>query len=118
MNLQTIQKRIEELQAELLTISNDLSFLIQGEVVRKPASLSVPTGDWAAQMEHGDTVVCVGFNTSNTTRLRCFTVGKEYTVRSRLYGKVGDYNYGVRILRDNEGEGHDASGVIFAKVGA
>jgi hypothetical protein len=34
MNLQTIQKRVEELTSELLTISNDLSFLLHGEVVR------------------------------------------------------------------------------------
>lgn len=37
MNLQTIQKRVEELSAELLTLSNDLSHLIQGEVIRQPA---------------------------------------------------------------------------------
>lgn len=36
MNLQTIQKRVEELTAELLTISNDLAFLISGDVQRQP----------------------------------------------------------------------------------
>lgn len=36
MNLQSIQKRIEELTSELMTVSNDLSFLLQGEVVRNP----------------------------------------------------------------------------------
>lgn len=39
MNLQTIQKRIEELQAELLTVSNDLAFLIAGEVSRTAVSI-------------------------------------------------------------------------------
>ncbi len=34
MNLQAIQKRLEELSAEALTLSNDLAFLIQGDVSR------------------------------------------------------------------------------------
>lgn len=37
MNLQTIQKRIEELTSELLTVSNDLAFLISGSVDRQHA---------------------------------------------------------------------------------
>jgi len=39
MNLQSIQKRVEELSAELITISNDLSFLIQGDVQRNPVEV-------------------------------------------------------------------------------
>lgn len=35
MNLQTIQKRVEELTSELLTISNDLAFLVSGDVQRQ-----------------------------------------------------------------------------------
>lgn len=35
MNLQTIQKRVEELSAELLTISNDLAHLLGGEIARQ-----------------------------------------------------------------------------------
>lgn len=42
MNLQTIQKRVEELSAELITISNDLAHLIQGEVIRQPAPVQRP----------------------------------------------------------------------------
>lgn len=34
MNLQSIQKRLQELSAEALTLSNDLEFLIKGEAVR------------------------------------------------------------------------------------
>lgn len=53
MNLQTIQKRIEELQAELFTISNDLAHLLNGEITRQPVTLpqglknfhEVSTGD-------------------------------------------------------------------------
>ena len=37
MNLQSIQKRLQELSAEALTLSNDLEFLIKGEAVRTPA---------------------------------------------------------------------------------
>lgn len=37
MNLQDIQKRIEELSSQLITVSNDLAFLLSGEVVRQPA---------------------------------------------------------------------------------
>lgn len=122
MNLQTIQKRIEELQAELLTVSNDLAFLITGEVTRETVALIPQMPDvgtpWARDMSPGDKVICVGFTTSNAVRKRCFTVGKEYTVSRRLHGVVGDYNYGVRITLDDENEGHDATGVVFAKVGA
>lgn len=42
MNLQTIQKRVEELTSELLTISNDLAFLIGGDVQRQPAPVQRP----------------------------------------------------------------------------
>lgn len=43
MNLQAIQKRLEELSAEALTLSNDLAFLIQGDVSRPsvPVQLSL-----------------------------------------------------------------------------
>lgn len=34
MNLQSIQKRLQELSAEALTLSNDLEFLIKGDVSR------------------------------------------------------------------------------------
>lgn len=34
MNLQSIQKRVAELTAELLTISNDLEFILSGPVER------------------------------------------------------------------------------------
>lgn len=37
MNLQTIQKRVSELTAELLTISNDLEFILSGQVERPVA---------------------------------------------------------------------------------
>lgn len=38
MNLQAIQKRLQELSAETLTLSNALEFLIKGDVVRPSAS--------------------------------------------------------------------------------
>jgi hypothetical protein len=44
MNLQTIQKRLEELQAELLTVSNDLAHLIAGDVVRPRPSIDPKGG--------------------------------------------------------------------------
>lgn len=121
MNLQSIQKRIEELTSELMTVSNDLAFLLQGEVSR-PAVPAIPAAPdpysaWARDIKAGDKVVCVGFNTTNETRLRCFTIGKEYIVDRHLFGERGARNYGLRILRDNDDEGHDATGVLFAKVG-
>lgn len=44
MNLKQIQTRVAELTAELLTVSNDLAFLLEGEVSRKQAEHSV--FDW------------------------------------------------------------------------
>lgn len=118
MNLQTIQKRIEELQAELLTVSNDLAFLIQGEVVRTPAGATVEVKDWAEGLKNGDKVICTGFNQyAGAAQKRCFTVGKEYTVRNRLSSlDSGNRYYGVRIDRDDENDGHCAVGVKFVKV--
>lgn len=55
MNLQTIQKRIEELSAELITISNDLSFLMRGEVSRPPAIVGAPVSGFT-QLSEGDII--------------------------------------------------------------
>jgi hypothetical protein len=117
MNLQTIQKRVEELTSELLTISNDLAFLIQGDVVRQPAIVEVKS-DWAADMQAGDLVVCTGFNQyARSAQHRCFTVGKPYVVKNRLTDKTPDHQfYGIRVERDDENDGHCAVGVKFAKV--
>ena len=73
MNLQSIQKRIEELTSELLTISNDLSHLIQGDVVRQPASVAVVTS--RHQLRVGDVInVPEGniddYNVAGTYRVR------------------------------------------------
>lgn len=46
MNLQTIQKRIEELSSELVTVSNDLAFLLNGEVVRQPVPVVTRIGSF------------------------------------------------------------------------
>lgn len=55
MNLQTIQKRIEELQAELLTVSNDLAHLLTGEISREPFTL--PQGlKTFIEVKKGDTL--------------------------------------------------------------
>ena len=40
MNLQSIQKRLQELSAEVLTLSNDLEFMIKGEVARPAVEVS------------------------------------------------------------------------------
>lgn len=121
MNLQTIQKRVEELSAELLTLSNDLAFIVGGDVARETSGTILPVVDrqspWAEGMKTGDTVQCVYIPSGDTVRVRCFTLGGIYTVQHRLTGNVGDYFYGIRVVKDNEGEGHDAGGVVFVKVG-
>lgn len=120
MNLQTIQKRVEELSAELLTLSNDLAFILSGNITREQAPMSLLVIDrqspWAEDMKAGDIVVCVYVPNGHITRQRSFTVGNTYTVQRRMTGYVGEHFYGVRILEDDEGQGHDAGGVIFAKV--
>lgn len=55
MNLQTIQKRVEELSAELLTVSNDLVFLLQGEVVRQPVTVGTPVSRFT-ELATGDII--------------------------------------------------------------
>lgn len=120
MNLQTIQKRVEEMSAELLTLSNDLALILSGNIAREQAPTSLPVIDrqspWAEGMETGDSVVCVYIPSGHPTRQRSFTIGNTYTVQRRMNGNVGEHFYGVRILEDDEGQGHDAGGVIFAKV--
>lgn len=119
MNLQTIQKRVAELTAELLTISNDLESILSGQVERKPVVLQA-VGDWADGMKEGDTVICTGFlPDAGPVQRRCFTVGKAYIVNNRLTSTnpTSEY-YGIRVKRDNENEGHCAMGVQFMKVGA
>lgn len=118
MNLQTIQKRVEELTAELLTISNDLAFLIGGDVSRQPEVVEVV--DWATDLKVGDKVVCTGFTEfANTAQHRCFTIGKQYSFHSYLSDRSPESQfYGIRVERDDENDGHDAMGVKFRKVGA
>lgn len=118
MNLQSIQKRLQELSAEVLTLSNDLEFLIKGEVIRKPVVLKAES-DWAKDMKEGDRVICTGYlPRAHAVQRRCFTVGKEYIVQNRLSDlKNPDSEYyGVRIQKDNENDGHCAMGVQFVKV--
>lgn len=118
MNLQTIQKRIEELSAELVTISADLAFLIAGDVVRDQSPVINPNSYWAEGMRKGDRVKCVAITSTNEARLRSFTLGNIYTVENRMVGQnPRDSYYGIRVLRDDEGDGHCAEGVIFVKVG-
>lgn len=120
MNLQTIQKRVEEMSAELLTLSNDIAHLISGDVVRERAGFVFPVvdrkSDWAKDMRAGDKVMCISIDFGNSVRERSFTLGNTYTVERRLRGDVGQYFYGVRILEDNENQGHDAGGCVFVKV--
>lgn len=113
MNLITIQKRVEELSAELLTLSNDLSAILSGDIARTVEAVeAVDPTKWADNIDHGDAVVCVGFTEeASSVRLRCFTVGKTYVAHSKLWRA-----YGIRVLSDDEGEGHDATNVIFRKV--
>lgn len=118
MNLQTIQKRVEELSAELLTLSNDLAFIVSGNISRDQSPVINRDSAWADGLRAGDTVKCVAIHSINDTRLRCFTLGNLYTVESRLRSTTpGDSFYGIRVLRDDENEGHDARDVIFVKVG-
>lgn len=119
MNLQTIQKRIEELTSELLTISNDLSHLIQGDVVRQSVVVVPDVKDWANDLMVGDKVICTGFtHYALEAQHRCFTIGKEYTVRNLLSDRSPESRYyGIRVERDDENDGHCAVGVKFAKVG-
>lgn len=58
MNLQAIQKRLEELSAEALTLSNDLAFLIQGDVSRPsvPVQLSLQVYNFQ-QVNEGDVLL-------------------------------------------------------------
>lgn len=110
-NLQAIQKRVEELSAELLTLSNDLSAILSGEISRS-TPVALDTTAWADDIKYGDVVECVGFTeNAAAVRLRCFTVGKTYIAEYKM--KTA---YGIRVLRDDEGEGHDATNVIFRKV--
>lgn len=110
MNLITIQKRVEELSAEMLTLSNELSAIITGDVTRVVET--VDSTRWADDIQYGDPVECVGFTESAASvRLRCFTVGKLYVAESQLQNA-----YGIRVLSDDEGEGHDATNVIFRKA--
>lgn len=51
MNLNQIQTRIAELSAELLTLSNDMTFMLQGEVKRPEVVLF----DWR-NLQEGDLV--------------------------------------------------------------
>ena len=112
-NLQAIQKRVEELSAELLTLSNDLSAILSGEISRS-TPVALDTTKWTDDIKYGDIVVCEGFEEhASSVRLRCFTVGKTYIAENRL--RAGR---GIRVVRDDEGEGHDATGVIFRKVSA
>lgn len=109
-NLQAIQKRVEELSAELLTLSNDMSAILSGDIARTVEA--VDPSKWADNIDHGDTVVCVGFTEdAASVRLHCFTVGKTYFAHSKLWRA-----YGIRVLSDDEGEDHDATNVIFRKV--
>lgn len=110
MNLITIQKRVEELSAEMLTLSNELSAIITGDIARTVEAVD-PTR-WADAIRYGDPVECVGFTEdAASVRLRCFTVGRLYIAHSQLTRA-----YGIRVLSDDEGEGHDATNVIFRKV--
>lgn len=57
MNLQAIQKRLEELSAEALTLSNDLSFLLQGEVSRPSVQVQLALQVYNfQQVSAGDTL--------------------------------------------------------------
>lgn len=117
MNLQTIQKRVEELSAELLTLSKDLAFIVSGNITRDQSPVINRDSPWADGLREGDTVKCVAIHSTNDTRLRCFTLGKLYKVERRMHCTTpGETAYGIRVLRDDEGEGHDAEGVIFVKV--
>lgn len=109
MNLQQIQNRLEELSAEMLTLSNAMTALLSGSITR---SVPVQTIDWTENIKPGDVVVCEGFTQgAPRVRLRCFTVGEHYIVDCKLTA-----SYGIRVLRDDELEGHDASHVVFRKV--
>jgi hypothetical protein len=51
MNLNQIQTRIAELSAELLTLSNDMTFMLQGEVKRPEVPAFSPF-DWRTLREN------------------------------------------------------------------
>lgn len=55
MNLQTIQKRVEELSSQLLTLSNDLAYLLEGEVVRHPVAVGIPVSHFT-ELTAGDII--------------------------------------------------------------
>lgn len=54
MNLNQITKRIGELSAELLTLHNDLAFLVEGGVARQPQP-TVNVFDWKS-LKSGDLI--------------------------------------------------------------
>jgi hypothetical protein len=93
MNLQTIQKRVEELSAELLTLSNDLSHLIQGEVVRQPATLARHITHWS-QLKVNDRIsVSHKFEDCVTARRDAGT----YTVAEvEPYSYAGEFQVALR----------------------
>lgn len=118
MNLMQIQTRLVELSAEMLTLNNALTHILQGDVDHQAPLVEV--ADWADGLEAGDRVICTGFNDhARDTQKRCFTVGKEYIVMHRLLDREPEAQlYGIRVMSDDEEEGHDAIGVKFRKVGA
>lgn len=94
MNLQTIQKRIEEIQAELLTVSNDLAFLINGEVVRQTTTAKRITD--FTEVKGGDVVHFAG-----DFEDICGSVHKAglYTVADvEDEGYSGDFDVAIRHL--------------------
>lgn len=99
MNLKEIRDELLAQAANNVTLANKLTTLM-GEI-KEPV-----------EIKPGDTVRCVGFtHIADSFAKRCFTVGKQYVVDRKLVNYTG-----FRVVRDDEGDGHDAVGVLFEKV--
>lgn len=99
MNLKEIRDELLAQAGRNVTLANELTTLM-GEVKE------------AAEIKPGDTVRCVGFTSEACgAQKRCFTVGQVYTVGNLLNSYVG-----FRVVEDDEGDGHDAIGVLFERA--
>jgi hypothetical protein len=101
MNLKELQIELGAVASRIVTLENELGRLLGQIEERVPL---VPGGK----------AVCTGFtDMANGAARRCFTVGKVYEVKNMLTSFEG-----IRVVADDEGDGHDAVGVLFKGVAA